>query len=148
VYDLVGKPTIKRLKATPVQKRNYVVDKGTGESRLSAKQRDRDETDAGFLGRLREWYANHPEALHRELIIYTPAQLDSIEQDIRNEVKRLQWHMHTGTWPRSLGSCHRYNRPCEFSPLCSSGGNPVVLETHYQRRDKTHSELSAGGTNK
>ena len=146
VYDLVGKPTIKRLPATPVEKRRYVVDRVTGEPRLHAKQRDRDETDAEFLTRLREWYQSHPEALHRELIVYTPAQLEAIEHDVRNEVKRLKWHIQSGVWPRSLSSCHRFNRPCEFSPLCQSGGNPVVLETHYQRRDKIHSELE-GRTN-
>jgi hypothetical protein len=148
MYDLVGKPTIKRLLATPVEKRRYTKDKGTGQMRLHAKQRDQDESDSGFLSRLREWYRNHPEALHRELIIYTEEQLDSIEQDVRNEVKRLQWHIQSGVWPRSLSSCHRFNRPCEFSPLCQSGGNSLVLETHYQRRDKIHSELEGKGEDK
>ena len=148
MYDLVGKPTIRRLLATPVEKRRYTKDKDTGQMRLHAKQRDRDESDAEFMERLREWYQRHPEALHRELIIYTPDQLESIEQDVKNEVKRLQWHIQSGVWPRSLSSCHRFNRPCEFSPLCSSGGNPVVLETKYQRRDKIHSELEGNREDK
>ena len=147
LYDIVAKPTIKRLLATPVEKRKYVTDKDTGEQRLYSKQRERDETDAEFIGRLRAWYQAHPEALHRELIVYTQAQLEAIGQDIKNEVKRLEWHMHSGVWPRSLNSCHRFNRPCEFSPLCESGGNPLILGSHYRRKEKTHSELEGDTDN-
>jgi len=146
IYDLVEKPSIRRYKATPMEKRKYVTDKATGEQRLHAKHREYDESDAEYLTRLREWYGKHPEALHREEIIYSDNQLAAIWGDVKAEVKRLQWHMKEGVWPRSLNSCHRYNNPCEFAPLCGSGGSKLVLDTHYQKKDKTHSELK-GETN-
>jgi hypothetical protein len=141
IYDLVEKSGIRRYKATPVEKRKYVTDKETGQRRLNAKQREYDEPDADYLTRLREWYVKHPEALHREEIIYSEIQLKDIWDDIDAEVRRLQWHMKEDVWPRSLNSCHRYNNPCEFAPLCGSGGSKLVLDTHYQSREKIHSEL-------
>ena len=146
IYDLVEKPSIRRYKATPIEKRKYVTDKVTGEQRLSAKQRDRDETDAEYVTRLREWYTNRPEALHREEIVYSDRQIQAIWDDVRAEVKRLQWHIKEDVWPRSLNSCFRYSRPCEFAPLCGSGHSKLVLDTHYQEKEKAHSELQ-GETN-
>jgi|MDTA01.3.fsa_nt_gb hypothetical protein len=141
VYDIVQKPTIGRLLATPVEKRRYVKDKETGEMRLHAKQREADEPDAVFLNRLRKWYDDHPEALHREEIFYTQAQLDLVRHDVRAEAKRLMWHTGTGEWPRSLNACYRGNGKCEFAALCGSGESSLILDAHYKKKEKQHPEL-------
>ena len=143
IYDLVEKPSIRRYKATPMEKRKYVMDLD-GSQRLNARQRDRDETDAEYVTRLREWYVNHPKALHREEIVYSDRQIQAIWDDVRAEVKRLQWHIKEDVWPRSLNSCFRYSRPCEFAPLCGGGHSKLVLDTHYQKKEKSHSELQGG----
>jgi len=142
LYDIVSKPTIKRLRATPVEKRKYVVDRDTGQKRLHAKHREYDESDVSFLGRLRKWYADNPGALHRELIVHTPYQLEAIGNDVHG-IFRQMWHSHSNqVFPRSLSSCHRFNRPCDFVPYCESGGSPLVMDAHYRKKEKQHAELS------
>ena len=135
MWDLVKKPTIHRLKATPIDKRKYKTDKHTGEKTLYANQRIYAETDAEFIGRLQRWYSEHPEALHRELVVYSEQQLKAIAEDVEDEAERLRWHKSSQKWPRSLSSCHKYRSPCEYAALCHSGGNPLILETHYQRKE-------------
>jgi hypothetical protein len=142
MYDLVQKPTIRRLKATPMEKRKWVIEKGTGRKRLSGKQREHDQTDAEFLERLHRWYAENPDAFHRELVVHSPHQLEQIEADVRNEVLRIAWHTEYNVWPRSLASCHRFNRPCEFAPLCGAANPQLIKDTHYQKREVTHAELT------
>ena len=142
VYDLVQKPTIRRLKATPIEKRKYTKSATTGAKVLRKNQREYNETDAEFLDRLHRWYLEHPGALHRELVVYSQHQLSDIKADVRDTWHELNWHMKTGKWPRSLAACHRYNRPCEFAPLCGAANPQLIMDTHYQKREATHPELT------
>lgn len=135
VYDIIQKPRVKRALATPEEKRKYVKDKKTGQMRLSARQRERDETDAEYLNKLRAWYDKHPEAFHREEISYTAQQLKDIKQEVFDEVDRIRWHMQTGKWPRSRSSCYGRTGKCEFLALCNSGDNPIVKDAHYQEKE-------------
>jgi hypothetical protein len=139
IYDIIQKPTIKRLLATPHEKRKFVKDKVTKEMRLSATQRERDETDAEYLTRLRAWYREHPGMLHQEEIVYTERQLEDIFDDVLREGKEL---MERRWFTRSRDACYpRGGSPCPFKPLCDNDDNPVLRGTHYQVREKTHSEL-------
>ena len=135
VYDIVQKPSIRRLKATPVEKRKYKAD-----GSLIARQRVEDETDEQFTARLDEWYEAHPEAFHREPVLHTQSQLNDICRDVEGVMSLINHYAEQDFWPRSLTSCYAYNRACEFVPYCQSGRNPLVRESHY-RVDEIHPEL-------
>jgi len=136
VYDIIQKPTIRRLKATPEEKRKYNKD---GE--LNGKQREHDESDGGFMERLRAWYRSHPEALHRESIVHTKEQVEAFRQDLDDVVSLLKHFQSRGSWPRNLNACFAYGRPCEYAQYCQSDGNPMILESYYKKRDDVHPEL-------
>jgi len=135
VYDIVQKPSIRRLKATPEAKRKYKKD---GE--LIARHRAVDESDEEYMVRLSAWYADHPEAFHREPVLHTQSQLDDMARDVLGVMSLINHYAEQDFWPRSLTSCYAYNRACEFVPYCQSGRNPLVRESHY-RVDEIHPEL-------
>jgi len=136
VYDIIQKPTIRRLKATPEDKRKYNKD-----GDLNRKQREHDESDGEFMERLRSWYRDHPEALHREKIVHTEDQIAAFRNDLSDIASLLKHFEAKGSWPRNLNACFAYGRPCEFAQYCQSDRNPMILDSYYKKRDDVHPEL-------
>ena len=136
VYDIIQKPTIRRLKATPEDKRKYNKD-----GDLNKKQRETDESDVAFMERLRAWYGEHPETLHRETIVHTEDQIAAFRNDLSDIASLLKHFEAKGSWPRNLTACFAYGRPCEFAQYCQSDRNPMILDSYYKKRDDVHPEL-------
>ena len=49
------------------------------------------------------------------------------------------------TFYRNTSYCFQYGRPCAYFQLCRSGGNPNVIENHFQRI-APHEELRDGAS--
>ena len=136
IYDVIEKPKTRRKKATPPDLLKYKKD-GT----LYATCRMEDEHDEAFIDRIREWYREHPDAIQRFEIRYTRDELKAMESDLLDVAVELDFRETLNVWPRALSSCYRLGRRCEFTPYCGSGGNPIILESHFEKRESAHSEL-------
>ena len=68
------------------------------------------------------------EELRAELWELSKAMLDARRRD---------------TFYRNTSYCFQYGRPCAYFQLCRSGGNPNVIENHFQRI-APHEELRDG----
>jgi hypothetical protein len=125
LYDVVRKPAIKRLLATPEEARRYKKD-GT----LYAAQRDYDETIEEYQARLIEDVATRPEwYYHRGEVVRLESEEIEAQYDALDTSHVIHQCQIGGRWPRS-GACRHYNRLCQFFPVCT-GESTIDDETKY-----------------
>lgn len=138
VYDVVRKPAMRPLRATPVESRKYTKD-----GRLYASQREEDETPDAYAQRLAEEVAANPDKyyqrgevvrLEEEERAYA-ADVWQLSRAMRDDA-RLQAHV------RNPDACERYGSLCGFFGVCS-GTASLDDETHFERVEHVHQELSA-----
>jgi hypothetical protein len=140
IWDVLGKPAIRPLKATPIESRKYKAD-----GSLYVSQREHDETADEFEIRIAEALAADP-----------PRYLARIEVQ-RLEVEREQydvnvWHLATmireardyGPAIYNPDSCLRGRRPCPYLDVCE--GTVDITDPAKFRRARIHEELSTNPT--
>jgi hypothetical protein len=140
LYDVLAKPDLRPLKATPEESRKY-----TREGRLYANQRERDETPEEYGARIVEKIAEDVERY------YARAEIARDSEDLR-EAARDRWQLavilrdahRTGTWPRNPDACLRFGRPCEFLEACA--GRADLADPFLFRKGSPQPELSAEET--
>jgi hypothetical protein len=136
IYDVVKKPQIKPLKATPVEDRKYTKK----DCKLYANQRDADETPEEFKARLVELYSESPD------LYFVRGEVVRLEEE-EMEAARDTWHIAkfiresqlSNRWPRNPEACERYHRLCEFWPVCTKAAE--IEDTSRFSREKPHQEL-------
>jgi hypothetical protein len=137
LYDVVGKPGIRPLKATPHASRKYTK---TGE--LYANQRETDETPEEFHARLLEDIAADPSRYYQRGEV---VRLDSELEDARFDTWQLAQQIHeankAGRHPRNPEACTSYGRTCEFFDACT-GAASLEDTTRFVQSDDVHPELS------
>jgi hypothetical protein len=126
LYDVLGKPTVRPLKATAVDARKYTkekVDKAgnvTEPSRLYAGQRLTDETPDEYRARLRAHIIDNIDAyFKRGEVVRLPEELRESAFDDWNIAGAIRESKRTGQWPRNPDACTRYNRLCSYFGACS-----------------------------
>lgn len=142
LYDVVAKPKLRPLLATPPEQRKYTKATKTEPSRLYAGQRETDETLDEFRARLRAHIRENPaQWLQRGLISRLEederdAAFDTwqIAQQIR-ESERLNRH------PRNPNGCKAYFRICEYFGICTRTES-LDDETLFRKAETAHEELS------
>lgn len=145
LYDVLNKPAIKPLLATPEDQRKYTKPtKKDPVPRLYANQRDTDETENEFYLRCLEAISAEPDRYYRrEFVRRTDADLEEAAYEIQVWAHRAHENNEAGKRePRSLPvrnstGCMRYNRLCEFFGACSGAQQ---IETHPKLL-KRHTEL-------
>lgn len=139
IYDVIEKPAIRPLKATPVESRKYV--QGTG--RLYANQRENDETLDEFKARLVKLLIDEPEAyFQRSEVVRLDGELEAARRDVYETALLIRDSAHKGFAPRNVDNCHAYGRACEFLSACDGTGS-IDDETKFRRVTNVHSELTA-----
>jgi hypothetical protein len=138
LYDVLGKPALRPLKATPEESRKYTKD-----GRLYANQRDKDETPDEFRQRLVEHIAEQPNRYYQR----GPVQrLEQEELDAAYDAwataRQIREAQLANRWPRNPDSCERYGRMCAFFDVCS-GTASLDDETRFRRVENVHEELSS-----
>jgi hypothetical protein len=137
LYDVVDRPDLRPLKATPPDKRKY-----TKEGRLYAKQRDRDETLDEYRQRLADKINETPDAFFaRPEVVRLESELSESVEDVTETALQIRKGPETGVAPRNPAACFLYNRPCAFLDVCS-GVASLDDETRFRRADTPHEELS------
>lgn len=137
IYDVIRKPTIRPLLATPIEKQKRKAD-----GSLYAKQRERDESPDEYRARLRSDIEARPEYyFQRELVARVEDDLTEYLADVWalgraiREAERQGQHS-----PRNPNACHRYGR-CAFWDVCAYGLRPEDHPEKYQQLADVHPEL-------
>lgn len=131
VHDMVRKPGMRPLKATPQESRKY-----TKAGVLYANQRGEDETLEEFRLRLREDIAARPEDYF--------ARYDVVR--LREEVERhlaniWAWLPALDSRAQNATACHQYGQ-CPFFVACSTGTHPSDMPASFKKVDNVHPELN------
>lgn len=138
IYDVIGKPGLRPLKATPPESRKYTKD-----GRLYAQQRERDETPEEYEARTAADIAGAPDRY------FARGEVVRLEQDLRDYAadawalgRQIREAELADRWPRNPEACVRWGRTCEFFPVCSSEAS-LDDPSRYRRIEHVHAELSA-----
>lgn len=148
LYDVVDRPKIKPLKATPVDQRKYTIAKAATKtkpaepSRLYAKQRETDESVDEFRDRLAATINAEPAAYFaRAEIVRMLSELEASDADVEETALQIRAGSQTGVAPRNPGACFLYNRTCEFLGPCS-GTESLDDPAKFKKDENVHPELA------
>lgn len=140
LYDVIRKPGLRPLMATPVESRKYRAD-----GALYASQRSCDESSAQYRARLLEDIAARPDSY------YVRAEVTRLEDELREHqaetwqtVESLTRDLRDGRAARNPEACRQYGRLCAFFEHCSTG-RPLSEDPRFTRSFDPHPELSEPG---
>jgi len=135
LYDVIGKPGIRPLRATPEDKRKYTKD-----GRLYANQRDRDETPEEYGDRLRVDIAeNQASYFQRKEIVRNEMDIIEYLEDCWSVGKFIMESRNENFWPRRAAQCFNYGQ-CQFYQVCA-GMASLEDESLYRKATKPNEEL-------
>jgi len=137
LYDVLRTPTLRRLKATPVENRKYKAD-GT----LYKKQREHDETADEYRMRVREAIAEDPDKYYRRgTIVRHEKEITEAQYDLFQQAQLIKESERTGRWPRNPETCFMYSTECAFFDVCS-GVESLDNRVRFRKKKSIHEELS------
>jgi hypothetical protein len=144
IYDLLGKPRLRPLQATPVEERKYTKPtKAEPTPRLYANQRYRDETAEEYGRRILEAMGEEPDRFYqRQKIVRLENERLEAQADIWQTAGAIRDARRLKVFPRNPDSCHQWGRPCEFFPICS-GLTTADDEMMFKREERAHEELDS-----
>lgn len=135
LYDVLGKPTQRPLKATAPESRKYTKD-----GKLYAAQRDRDETPSEHQARVAAAIAENPGRFTaRRLIPRMESQVRDFMADAWAQAATMRESARLGRAPRNPDACDSFGR-CPYWILCASGGRPEDYSDFHRVTNK-HPEL-------
>lgn len=128
VYDVVRAPNLRRMKATPVDKRQfYVKDCKYGKAGSPRPgTRLTEESWDEFRARIEEDLLANPTRYFRRVRIEPDeTRLDKTRLDVWAAGRQMLAAVLEGAFPRNRNGCSAYGRPCEYTPICWEGHDPV-----------------------
>lgn len=139
LYDVLGKPKQRPLKATPRESRKYKAD-----GSLYANQRDTDETPAEYRARVAEAVAADPNAYFtRSEVVRLESEVHEAMADAWQLGRAIRENHLAGRAPRNPDACVRYGRTCEFFGVCT-GEASIEDPALFRRSEHVHPELAGG----
>ena len=124
IYDVIVRPDLRPLKATPVELRKYT--KPTAKepvSRLYANQRENDETIDEFRARLAAAVVAAPETYFaRAEIVRLESEIEESQRDVEELALQIRQGPITGVAARNPNACFLYGRTCSFLGACGKAG--------------------------
>lgn len=136
IYDVIHKPRIKPIKATPEENRKYKKD-----GSLYASQREKDETPEEYGLRLRQNILENPNRYYqRKEVVRLETDIIEYLEDMWSVSKLIMESRNKNFWPRRPSQCFNYGK-CAFYPVCSK---MAALEdpTLYRPATKKNEELT------
>ncbi len=144
IYDVLGKPGLRPLKATPLEKRKYKAD-GT----LYANLRDVDETPEEYRLRVAEAITSEPDRYYsRGEVVRLEQELADARFDVWAMGRELRENELAGRAQRNPDACFRMGNWCPFFDVCT-GAASLDDQALFRKSDNVHSELQpehAGST--
>jgi hypothetical protein len=138
IYDVIGKPKLRLLEATPIESRKYRKKDG----KIYENQREEPETLDEFRARLRATIEADPARWFQRGEV---VRLDEDEQDGAYDIWQTAKMIHessvTGRHPRNPSACTSYGRTCAFFDVCTRTAS-LEDQTRFRRAEKQHEELS------
>lgn len=140
LYDVLGKPGLRPLKATPPESRKFKQD-GT----LYANQRAEDETVEEYRARLADAIADDPNRYFQRVeVVRLEDELREHGFELWQQALLLREAQRAGIAPRNGDACFRFGRACEFFQVCT--GAASLDDTRlFTRRTDPHPELAGQG---
>lgn len=136
LYNVLGKPGVRPLKATPEDKRKY-----TAKGWLYKGQRLEDESVDEYRERCGMKIGEDPDKYYQRHVIYrTKADDMEAAYDAWNTAKMIRNCELTGMWPRNDNSCFNYNRECEYFDVCT-GVTDIDNDLKFRTAKAKHEEL-------
>lgn len=137
LYDIIKKPGIRPLSATPEESRKY-----TKEGKLYANQRETDESASDYYDRLWSYIDANPERYYaRYNIPRTDDDLNEWREEIIDTMKEMQESYKKDRKSRNTSACLAFGR-CPYLDVCHSGieiGGSVPPS--FRKVEKIHEEL-------
>lgn len=134
LYDVIRRPLLRPLLATPEEKRSYKKD-GT----LYANQRDRDETPEEYRRRVRD-SMTETEHCFRRAVPRMESQIADFLFDATAQSQTMRESARLGRAPRNPDACHRFGE-CPFFQVCSTGSSPADFPEDFIKSEKVNPEL-------
>ena len=137
IYDVLKKPALRPLKATPVEDRKFKKD-----GSLYANQREADETPAEYRQRIVEAMAPEGDKYFRRgEVIRLEAEMAEAMWDVWQVAQQIHEADSNGRYPRNPDACSSFGRACPFLDLCT--GLAYADDTsRFRREANVHPELS------
>jgi hypothetical protein len=137
IYDVIGKPSIKPKKATPVEDRKFTKD-----GALYKTQRLEDETPEEFRARLIEDIASDPDGyFQRGEVVRLDKEMTDALADVWRVGQAMRDSVRTGRAPRNPDACVSYGRTCEFFDVCT-GAASLDDTRQFVKLNTVHPELN------
>jgi hypothetical protein len=137
IYDVVRKPALKPLKATPVESRKY-----TKQGFLYANQRENDETPDEYRLRLREDINERPERYFARAPIVRLAEEERDHAfDVWQTTRLMREAELAGFAPKNPDACSNFGG-CPYLPVCT-GETSINDDTRYRTANTAHEELAS-----
>jgi hypothetical protein len=141
IYNVLAKAKLKQsqgeTEAEFEDRRNELIAKS--KNGTSSAKRKMPETDEEFHSRLMEKYSD-PQMFHREILYISRDQFLELQAELWELSQAMLEARRRKAFYRNTSYCFQYNRPCAYYALCSSGGNPNLIDNMYERKPP-HTEL-------
>jgi hypothetical protein len=143
LYDVLYKPKLRPLLATPEADRKYTKAKAGEPSRLYANQRDRDETPEEYGERVLKSIAESPDSHYqRRTIVRLERERLEAQADTWQTAGAIRDARRLRVWPRNPDSCMQWSRKCDYFDVCA-GISTIDDPFLFERIGRTHEELDS-----
>lgn len=137
LYDVIGKPALRPLKATPEESRKY-----TKQGALYANQRATDETPDEYRQRLAEAVQEDlGRYLQRGEVSRLESEMDEARYDIWQTAQQIIEAKRNNRAPRNPDACSRWGRTCPYFDVCT-GAASLEDPALFKKKPSLHPELS------
>ena len=137
MYDVIGKPGMRPLKATPEESRKYKKD-----GALYANQRDADETPDEYKERVLADIAENPGKYYqRGEVVRLEDEMIEARVDTWQTAQAIREAARHGHAPRNPDACVRWGRTCSYFDVCT-GAATLDDPALFTRSEVAHPELS------
>jgi hypothetical protein len=144
LLDAVRAPRLERLKATPVERRQFYVKAGPWGNPGDPKPGTRlvEETVEEFSARVREMILDNPNAFYARRALYrVDIELSRVRADLWQQGQLMKHAIDAGLFPRNMpDACFKYNRECPYLPVCK-GEVDITDERVYKIRKRERDEV-------
>jgi len=142
IYDVLRKPSIKPLQATPVENRKY--DKN---NKLYKNHRLRNETPVEYADRFAAEIAKNPNKyFSRGEITRSEKDLFNFQRSVWNVSQEMLHNARKDIHTKNSEACFKYNTPCKFFDLCCESSN--LADSRWVKKERIHSELGDSNESK